>query len=423
MGRILTKYKLQYNNCWLGKEMRKRILITLCLSLLISSNSRAADSASKCFDRLANKPLPFEIYREYGDQRVFFQPVGDRFGLSDNAIPFIIPDADAMGYSEFGVAPLCNGNYVTIRRFSHPNFPIPLTGRIIGEDYMPLGKDFLISDAKSSNEGGHSVATIYPKGFVVAWTAWDGPKRKAADIKARLFDQSGKPLGPFLKVSTSTSSGLLGNAIVRGLPNGGFVVAWDRYHDTTYFRVFDGNGKPKTNEVVVGKYFPENPQKDVKREGVLVPPFPRPCKELLSISTTREGFIDVFMNCYFNKPDKTSPFEVAQRFDSNGRPLTAKLTGLEMQNLSSYTYVLDQYVKDKAGKLDVSLRHDFQRSTQEKTSCPNQYSWLVIAAETKPLTTDPRLRRFFTEYCQTFQNNCITYKLEENVIEKCTRGD
>jgi len=78
--------------------MRKRILITLCLSLMISSNSMAADSASECFDRLANKPLPFEIYD--GEDKVFFQPIGDRFGLSDKAIPFT-PDADAMGYNEF----------------------------------------------------------------------------------------------------------------------------------------------------------------------------------------------------------------------------------------------------------------------------------------------------------------------------------
>jgi hypothetical protein len=141
--------------------MRERILITFCLLLMISSNSIAADSASECFDRLANKTLPFEIYR--GDMNtVFFKPVGS----SDKGISFT-PDGDAIGYNEIGVAPLCDGNYVTIRKYSNYKFPIRLTGRIIGKDYTPMGNDFLISDSESSDDRQHSVDTIYPKGFVV----------------------------------------------------------------------------------------------------------------------------------------------------------------------------------------------------------------------------------------------------------------
>ena len=386
--------------------MTKKILITLCLSFIISSNSVAADSASECFDRLANTDLPFEIYREYGDHRVFFQPVGSTFGLSDKGLPFV-PDTDAMGTSEISVAPLCDGNYITVRRYSHHNFPIPLTGRIIGKDYMPLGTDFLISDSEPSDDGELAVATIYPKGFVVTWRTRVGRfSEMKTRIKGRLFDQFGKPYSHSFDISTS--SGPNGHAIVRGLPSGGFVVLWNRFQERAYFRVFDDNGRPKTKEVAVGEF-------------LLVP---RPCTPYLWISTTKEGVIDVFINCYGDKPDKTSPFDFAQRFDSNGRSLTGKVTGLEMQNLPGYKHALNQYVKDRAGQLDVSLRHDFQRSTEDQLWCHSQYGLLVMAAKTKHLTTDPRLRSFFTKYCRTFQKNChITQKFEENTIEECTRED
>ena len=217
-------------------------------------------------------------------------------------------------------------------------------------------------------------------------------------------------------------------AIVRGLPNGGFVVLWNRFAEATYFRVFDDNGRPKTTEILVAEYLPEGSQRvEPKAKGAqaaLKPRFARPCNQLLWVSTTKEGTIDIFMNCYLLKPDKTSPFDFAQRFDSNGRSLTDKLTGLEMKELPSYKHALEQYVKDTAGRLDVSLRHDFQRSSKELLWCYSQYGKLVTAAETKPLTDDPRLRRFFTEYCKAFQRNChITQKYQENAIEKCLRED
>jgi len=278
--------------------MGKRILITLCLSLMVSSNSMGADSGSECFDRLANTTLPFEIYGGYGN-KVFFQPLGNRFGLSDKGIPFT-PDADAMGYDELGVAPLCNGNYVTIRNIYHDKFPIRLTGRLIGKDYMPLDNDFLISDSEFFDEGQHSVATIYPKGFVVVWLARDWQRRKSTNIEARLFDQLGKPLGRSFNISTS--SGLFENAIVRGLSKGGFVVLWYRFKEGAYLRVFDDNGRPKTKEIAVGEYLPERSQ-NVKAKGVLAPLFPRPCTPFLWISMTKEGIIDVLMNCYLRKPD------------------------------------------------------------------------------------------------------------------------
>ena len=270
------------------------------------------------------RPYHFGIYR--GDQnQIFFKP-------SDKSIPFTpdadIPDADIIEYDELGVAPLCNGNYVTIRKFSHPKFPIRLTGRIMGKDYMLLGNDFLISDSELSDDRQHSVDTIYPKGFVVVWLASDRPTRKSTTIKARLFDQSGKPLGGSFNVSIY--SGRLSNAIVRGLSDGGFVVVWYRFEQGGYFRVFDNNGTPKTKEVTVA-----------------VPLFPGACTPHLWISTTKEGVIEVFMNCYLdNKPYKTSPFDFVQRFDLNGRPLTSKLTGLEMQNLPSYKHAFEEYIKD-----------------------------------------------------------------------------
>jgi hypothetical protein len=233
-----------------------------------------------------------------------------------------------------------------------------------------------------------------------------------------LFDNFGKPRGRSFNITTS--SGLNGNAIVRGLPSGGFVVLWDRYMDGVYFRVFDHNGKPQTKEV---KVFGDSPQPSLsakqKAEGVEIAAAPS-CKPFLWVSTTKEGTIDVFINCNFYKYDKTSPFDFAQRFDSEGKSLTYKLTGVEMKNLQGYKHALDQYVKDIAGRIDVSLRHDFQGPG--KCQSDYQYGFLVKAAETKPMTNDQRMKNFFTEYCRTYQKNCnITPKYVKNNIDACMK--
>ena len=148
--------------------------IAVCISLFISINCYGADSPLACFDRFANFDLPFEIYAEdtWPSCKKFIQPLESNFGLSTNGVPFI-ECAD-----EVTVAPLCNGNFITVWKFSHHRFPIPLTGRIFDSNFKTLYADFPISENNELEEWEHSVGTLYDGGFVVTWKTWKSSSRK-----------------------------------------------------------------------------------------------------------------------------------------------------------------------------------------------------------------------------------------------------
>jgi Ca2+-binding RTX toxin-like protein len=80
----------------------------------------------------------------------------------------------------------------------------------------------------SGGKNGHSLQSVdvLPDGrFLVAWTEWGrDPRTSAPEIKARLFDANGVPLGGEVFISVASMNG---RPVVTSMTDGTFLVFWD----------------------------------------------------------------------------------------------------------------------------------------------------------------------------------------------------
>ncbi|MDR4305061.1 calcium-binding protein [Chelatococcus sambhunathii] len=109
-------------------------------------------------------------------------------------------------------------------------------------------------------------------GYVAAWTLHDVGNNLNFDIRARVFDKKGKPVGPDFIVNQDLVGSQVGPEI---LPlKKGFAVAWNDKATlgfvTQIVRYFDGEGEPISDEIVTqyfdaGVPFPSSDDSDSAR--------------------------------------------------------------------------------------------------------------------------------------------------------------
>jgi hypothetical protein len=281
----------------------KFVHVAFCISLLFSINCYSADLSSKCFDRFVNFDLPFEIYGEDSWYIKAIQPLKEGYESSTDGVLFI-EKAD-----QVSVAPLCNGNFVAVWTFSHAKFPVPLTGRIFNSQFKTVCADFFISGKSETEDWEHSVSALYDDGFVVTWKTWKTRARKEIKLRARIFDNAGKPRGePFDIYSVGVNNGCL----VYGLPKGGFVVVWHNFDNfgehigKALLRVFDKKGIPKTEGVPIAL---DNKECTLKPKGYI----------------SKAGNINIFMTCQTHHS--------ARSFNEEGKALTGVLVGEHIKSI------------------------------------------------------------------------------------------
>jgi len=230
-------------------------------------------------------------------------------------------------------APLCDQNYVAIWLFDDLRGyrQIPVSGRIFNKHQKAISKEFPIYEFSRLDGWEPSVAPLFDNGFVVTWKQWKTNKKIETKIRARIFESSGLPRSHSFDVSHSTGSH--NGPVVRGLPNGAFVVSWNRFKVGTYLKIFDRYGKPKTNEILVA----------TDRDVPLGDPY---CGHNSYVYVTDSGTINIFMSCQFRAFEKDKNFDCARSFDSNGKPLTNKLTDKQLTNLKGYKILAERYVKN-----------------------------------------------------------------------------
>jgi hypothetical protein len=360
-------------------------VISLCLT-----HSVTVCSAADCFQRIENTDLPFEIY--HGRYGIFLRQDKSNDSPSEKESPFL-------EYNDAQIVQLCDQNFVAIWMFSHHRYSIPLTGRIFDKQQKIISKDFPISESSEFDGWEYSVAPLYDNGFVVTWKERKKNKKNELVIRARIFESSGLPRGSSFDVSRSTGSHN-GGAVVRGLPNGAFVVSWNRFKVGTYLRIFARDGKPKTNEIFVvpdldgGPYCGQNPH----------------------IYVTNSGIINIFMSCVLRSPDEKYLFDCARSFDSNGKPITSKLTGEQMVGLEGYRRLVEQYVKKEA------VNFGFMRNLSGIQLHECSYGSIVKADQMKTLSNDRRMKEFFTGYCESFREPCSNANAYvRSRIEQCIK--
>jgi len=137
------------------------------------------------------------------------------------------------------VAGLTGGRFVvTYTDYAADQFG-DIRARLYDPSGTPLGSDFAV-DAHPANADTHStVAALSGGGFVVTLTRNAGGGN--TNIHARMFDQNGNALPGTAIVDAS--AGAQSNASVAGLSSGGFVAVWQEdTTDNVYFRRFQSDG-------------------------------------------------------------------------------------------------------------------------------------------------------------------------------------
>ena len=126
-------------------------------------------------------------------------------------------------------------------------------GRRFTAQGTPVGGRFLLSSSTEGNQSEPSVALTPGGGFVAAWTSGLFPYgSRHSDVYARVFDATGRPLGPDFRVNSGTlREQSLPQVVVDG--SGGFLVGWRSFGgEDMFFDIFAqryaADGTPVGNE-------------------------------------------------------------------------------------------------------------------------------------------------------------------------------
>ena len=167
---------------------------------------------------------------------------GGSFRLND--------DSNSSSQVDPAAALLKGGGYVVV--WSDDRIGPPGTGDIFGQIFdstsTAVGVNFLISDSTGFPHRYPEVAGLEDSGFVVVWSdVRDGND----DIFAQRFDSTGAAVGANYQIDddpldTGNGGTIQWHPTVEGLPDGGFIVAWEDWREgiqqDIYARQFDVSG-------------------------------------------------------------------------------------------------------------------------------------------------------------------------------------
>lgn len=131
-------------------------------------------------------------------------------------------------------------------------------GQIYNTNGQSIGDELRITSYSSSEEFYHSVTQLSYGGFAVAWTEDSDGAR--GTVFTRIYNSDGSE-GGRLKGATVESIATLEAPLITSLTGGGFVVTWvgfglDSYRNSSdvYARLFDRNGNPVSDEILVNTH-------------------------------------------------------------------------------------------------------------------------------------------------------------------------
>jgi len=136
----------------------------------------------------------------------------------------IITDAFSQ-YDQPCISPLPDGGFVICWHGPVDSSGFSPGPFIIGQVYDasggPVGAMFYTDPSTVTAQFQPSVAALASGGFVVCWTQGQSG---SLDVKARIFDGAGAPLGSVFQVGTGSGDQNLPS--VTALPSGGFTISW-----------------------------------------------------------------------------------------------------------------------------------------------------------------------------------------------------
>lgn len=119
---------------------------------------------------------------------------------------------------------------------------------------MPIGRigqDFIVDTTTTGEQGSADVTALAGGDFIVAWGSLD---TDGGDIRGRIFNPDGSPLGNDFLVNSTTDQ-VQDLPALAPLPDGGFAVTWQSNDNGTDWdirgRAFDADGTALNDDLVV----------------------------------------------------------------------------------------------------------------------------------------------------------------------------
>lgn len=101
-----------------------------------------------------------------------------------------------------------------------------IRARLFDSAGAPAGGDIAVNTTIAGDQDEPAIAALASGGFVVSWTDGSGAGGAGREVKAQLFDSSGRAVGSELPVNSTRGGDQTAPAVV-ALAGGGFVISWN----------------------------------------------------------------------------------------------------------------------------------------------------------------------------------------------------
>ncbi|MDH4186169.1 MAG: hypothetical protein OEV08_04160 [Nitrospira sp.] len=366
-------------------HVRQITIICACAALLLGQLfnaeilwSEPTPTTDKCSPSMGNAPIDIYIGTDKSPG-TFLQKQEGMFGFSNQAVRLL--DFRATLHIIF----LCNHTFAAVWEPLSYKEAKPLEGRILDRDGKSISADFLIAENEEV-QSQHSVARLYNDGFVVAWSAFT---QNGTQIKVRVFDSSGHPTTQSFPVSESGTRNV--QPVTEGLPNGTFITTWmDLDQQSLFFRLFQRNGKPLTNEIEITSF----------RQWSRWP------------NTLLKAHEDNSFTIFLIDPSGTydapiEPIPAARQYNQASQPMTPLRKGQEVKTMDGYQDIIERLAGDAMTSLDYSLRTFSEKDVMGFRFCSKESTAeTLMANRMKMYSTDSRKQDFFTHFCKMRLTHC-----------------
>jgi hypothetical protein len=189
-------------------------------------------------------------YGVYG-QRFTSAPRPQKLGAE-----FLVNTASTAGAQRYPSAAMdSSGKFVVVWQSAPTNTFANVYGRRFDASGAPLGAQFRVNTYTTVTNGRRapSVAAAADGSFVVAWMAYDGSYR----IAAQRYGTNGAPLGSEFRANTSITGGQLNPAVAVAGDGSSFVIVWNNnvYSENHVFaQRYAGSGAKLGGEFRVNTY-------------------------------------------------------------------------------------------------------------------------------------------------------------------------
>ena len=164
---------------------------------------------------------------------------------------FLVNTTTVGNQFEPNIAVLAGGGFVVTWYSTENTDPVSndIRARIYNADGTPVGGDFIVNTTRTGEQDWPSVTALADGRFVVTWSSYEGLQY---DIRARIYNADGTPAGSDFIVNTTTNGTQVLSSIT-ALASGGFVVTWFSHDDGTsvgndiWGRIYNTNGVPAGN--------------------------------------------------------------------------------------------------------------------------------------------------------------------------------